>query len=288
MDELNDDRPMLDCLLAKEQSAQYQHHHRDLNAGRTPLRWRRKICEWYYEFVDYFNFDREVVGVAMNYFDRYISSQQYCEYEHNILATYQTVAATALFLAIKLHATSCEISEEDISALRKRALGKILYGTTKPQDILDMEMNMLYGLDWKVNPPTLHNFAFMFCKFHPLSYICAESGSYLYEATRYQVELAIFMPELLANFNSSVIAYAALKNAEEKIYAENPLILTEDGKRSLEAPTLHSEVVMMDPSQVIQCQMMLKRVCQLPDLDYFSDTDRKVSNSPTNVVDFCD
>ncbi len=239
----------------------------------------------YYEFVDYFNFDREVVGVAMNYFDRYISisSQGSCEDVHN-LNTYQTVAATALFLAIKLHATSCEICEEDNNSLRSRALSKILYGSPAPQDIVDMEINMLESLEWYVNPPTLHDFALMFSKLHPISDVCNESGSYLYEATRYQVELAIFMPEILVNFKSSVIVYAALKNAEEKIYAENPLILKEDGRlSSLDAPEL------VDPTQVAQCQIMLKRVChQLPDLDYFSDneSDRNVSNSPTTVVGF--
>ncbi len=223
----------------------------------------------------------------MNYFDRYIASQKSCE-DLNTLATHQTVAATALFLAIKLHSTSCEICEEDTNSLRGRALSKILYGSPKPQDILDMEMNMLEGLDWYVNPPTLHDFALMFSKLHPISDACNESGSYLYEATRYQVELAIFMPELLANFKSSVIVYAALKNAEEKIYAENPLIFTEDGKPSHNASKLHLSV-MVDPTQVIQCQIMLKRVChQLPDLDYFSDSDRNVSNSPTTVVNFCD
>ena len=241
----------------------------------------------YYEFIDHYNFDREVVGVAMNYFDRYISSETSCKDANNILATYQTVAATALFLAIKLHATSSAICAEENNSLRNRALSKILNGTSQPQNILDMEMNMLCVLDWNVNPPTLHSFAFMLCKLHPLSDICAESGVYLYESTRYQVELAILVPELLVNFKSSTIVYAAMKNAEEKIYADNPRILATNGKRSLEAPSLHHSGMMVDSTQVIQCQIMLKRACQLPDLDYFIDTDRNV-HSPTNVVEFCD
>lgn len=226
----------------------------------------------------------------MNYFDRYISisSQGSCEDVHN-LNMYQTVAATALFLAIKLHATSCEICEEDTNSMRSRALSKILYGSPTPQDVVDMEMNMLESLEWYVNPPTLHDFALMLSKLHPISDVCNESGSYLYEATRYQVELAVFVPEILVTFKSSEIVYAALKNAEEKIYDENPLILKECGKlSSLDAPEIHSSV-MVNPTQVAQCQIMLKRVChQLPDLDYFSDnkSDRNVSNSPTTVVSF--
>jgi hypothetical protein len=225
----------------------------------------------------------------MNYFDRYTSiNADSLDDEHNILDTYQTLAATALFLAIKLYATSCR---------RNQALSKIIdvYGHATPKGIYEMEMSILRCLDWCVNPPTLHQFAFMFYKFHPLRDVCAELGSYIYEATCYQVELAIFMPELLANFKPSVIVFAAIKNAEEKISADNPHILTADMKQSLEAPMPSHSGVAVDPAAVTQCQMLLKRVCpELPDLDYYVMTDtlccnktiRTDSNSPTNVVDF--
>jgi hypothetical protein len=246
----------------------------------------------YYEFIDHFNFDREVVGVAINYVDHYTSINADSLDDD----TYQTLAATALFLAIKLHATSCEV--DNLHKVRKQALSKIIYGLANPKKIYEMEMSILRCLDWCVNPPTLHQFAFMFYKFHPLRDTCSELGSYIYEATRYQVELAIFMPELLANFKPSVIVYAAIKNAEEKISADNPHILTADMKQSLEASMPSNSGVIVDPTAVAQCQMLLKRVCpELPDLDYFSDTmtdtlccnksSRTDSNSPTNVVDFC-
>jgi len=236
----------------------------------------------------------------MNYFDRYTSyNANSLDDEHNILDTYQTLAATALFLAIKLHATSCEV--DNLHKLRNRALSKIIYGHANPKEIYEMEMSILRCLDWCVNPPTLHQFAFMFYKLHPLRDICSKSGSYIYEATRYQVELSIFMPELLANFKSSVIVYAAIKNAEEKIFADtdNPRILTADTKQTLEATMPSQSGVIVDPNAVTQCQMLLKRACpQLPDLDYFDDdtmqvtlgcvnTIRTASNSPANVVDFC-
>jgi len=34
--------------------------------------WRSKICEWCYRVIDHFRYDREIVSVAMNYFDRYL------------------------------------------------------------------------------------------------------------------------------------------------------------------------------------------------------------------------
>eukprot|EP00985_Skeletonema_marinoi_P029056 scaffold26596_cov97-Skeletonema_marinoi.AAC.2 len=231
-------------------------------------------------------------------FDRYtLINAVSLDDDENALSTYHTVAVTALFIAIKLHATSCEV--DDLQELRNRALSKMLYDTPQPKTILDMEMNMLQALEWSVNPPTLHQFAFLFNKFHPSREICTGSESYIYEATRYQVELAIFVPQLLAKFNPSIIALAAMKNAEEKIAAGNPHIhiLTTDMKLSYEALTSRTCVV-VDSTAVAQCQMLLKRVCpELPDLEHFHEAvthstsidmqeDRNLANSPTIVVDF--
>ena len=249
----------------------------------------------YYDFVDHFNFDREVVEVAVNYFDRYtLINAVSLDDDENALSTYHTVAVTALFIAIKLHATSCEV--DDLQELRNRALSKILHGTPQPKLILDMEMNMLKALEWSVNPPTLHQFTFMFHKFHPSREICAAYEFYIYEATRYQVELAIYVPQLLAEFKPSIIAFAAMKNAEEKIAAGNP-VPTTNMKLSCKALTSHSGVV-VDSTVVTRCQILLKIVCpELPDLERFHEAathgtsfdmqvDRHLMNSPTIVVTF--
>jgi hypothetical protein len=251
----------------------------------------------YYEFIDHYNFDREVVGVAINYFDRYISSQKSCEDVHT-KDKYQIIAVTSLFLAIKLHS----MSEDCLVESRSRALARLLYGHANPKEIYEMEMNILLLLDWRMNPPTLHQFALNFSQLHPLGDCCSTTTSYLYEATRYQVELAIFIPALLAKFKSSVIAYAALKNAEEKIASDNPHILTAEMKQSFETLMADQTLVSMDPTAAAQCQLLLKALCpQLPGLECFSnDTDANVippdhndqegssanSISPLNVVDY--
>jgi len=293
----------LDCLLVKEQSVQYQispHLLRNLNGKdkkcSTQLRWRHAICDWYYDFVDYFKFDREVVEVAVNYFDRYTSiSADSLDAHEPTSSIYHTVAITSLFLAIKLHATSCVV--DDPQELRNRALRKILYDSPQPKIILDMEMNILKALEWYMNPPTLHQFAFMFHEIHPARGIYTDLESYIHETTSYQVELAIFVPKLLAKFKPSIIAYAALKNVEEKIAADKPHIVPTDMKQSYEALTSHTGVT-MDPIAVARCKALLKSVCpELPDLDFFHNTvthsngidmqmDKNILDSPTIVVDF--
>ena len=205
---------------------------------------------------------------------------------------YQIVAVTSLFLALKLHATSCEV--ENLSEARSRALSKILCSTPNPRDILEMELKMLRSFEWHVSPPTMHQFAFLFFKLHPLCDICSASGNYLYESTRYQVELAVYVLELFVRFKPSVVVCAAMKNAEEYIVANNPCM-----KGYVEKlPAQYQE----DDLAVTQCQQLLKRLCpRMPDLDYFIDDDdamvaapgndslwmtRNESNSPTTVADF--
>ena len=87
---------------------------------QTAGEWRSKICEWCYRVIDHFRYDREVVSVAMNFFDRYLvlvgsagaagvnsgvgsgsSSAVGIDIDSR---TYQLAAMTALYVATKLHA----------------------------------------------------------------------------------------------------------------------------------------------------------------------------------------
>ena len=218
----------------------------------------------------------------MNYFDRYIMihSDSFDD-ERSRTHEYQIVAVAALFLAIKIHATSCEV--ENIQEVRAQALSKILYGTVKQQDIFVMEMNMLIAFEWHVYPPTMHQFAFLFFQLHPLG-PTSTTVSYLYEATRYQVELAVFVPALMLGFKPSVVVVAAMKNAEERIETDCPGILTNEMKQSFERMLMEDPSIIIDPNAVAQCQLLFKRVCpQLPDLGYFGNDPDQVSAPGYNV-----
>lgn len=250
--------------------------------------WRHKICDWYYEFIDQYDFDREVAGVALNYFDRYMFHQT----SSNFLTRekFQLVSITSLYLAIKIHSIC-----EDRSA-RAKALGALYYGKCfeASDDLADMETEMLQTLDWQLNPPTMHQFAMNYVVLHPLARVSDRFTSYLYEATRYQVELALYVPHLLEQFKPSVLAFAAMLNASEKV---DPRVLTPGMKEQWCSimPFVH-----MDPIQVSDAQAALTGAFpQLPDVDRFeafridvSDHEehdaipmgRPGSVSPTNIT----
>ena len=62
--------------------------------------WREKICEWSYQVIDHFDFNREIVSISLSYLDRYVSTRPVNR------KVFQLAAMTSLFLAIKLYEPS--------------------------------------------------------------------------------------------------------------------------------------------------------------------------------------
>ena len=67
------------------------------SSGEINESWREKICEWCYQVIDHFDFSREVVTIAMNMLDRYLSSRAVNK------KVFQLAAMTALYMSIKLN-----------------------------------------------------------------------------------------------------------------------------------------------------------------------------------------
>ena len=160
--------------------------------------WREKICEWCYQVVDHFDYNREVVSVAMNYLDRYLATRTVNR------RIFQLAAMTALYLAIKLF---------EPGKLKMSSLIDLSRGYFVAEHVATMEDSMLQSLKWYVHPPT----SFAFCR----DFMRLVSGDIAPRARHDVNELARFMTELsvcdywfIAKKPSS-IALAALINAIE-------------------------------------------------------------------------
>ena len=62
--------------------------------------WRDKICEWSFQVIDHFDFNREIVSISLNYLDRYLSV---CVVNKK---KFQLAAVTCLYIALKLYGSS--------------------------------------------------------------------------------------------------------------------------------------------------------------------------------------
>jgi len=136
--------------------------------------WREKICEWIFQVIDHFDFNRETASISLNYLDRYLSK--------HVVSTknIQLAAMTSLFLAIKLY---------EPSTLKILSFNELSRGYFKTEHIIMMESSILWTLSWYVHPPTPLNFV---SHFMPL---LEESGCSLSVALEIK-EVAQFLTEL--------------------------------------------------------------------------------------------
>ena len=118
------------------------------NATFMDETWREKICEWAYNIVDYFNYDRTLVFVCMNFLDRYAMKRRVDT------KTYQLAAMTALFLVVKTYEPRSSSRILDVGSL-----AKLSQSTFSENSIIAMELEMLQMLEWNLFPPTTHTFA---------------------------------------------------------------------------------------------------------------------------------
>lgn len=104
------------------------------------VKWREKVSDWMYQVIDHFNLDRDVVGIAVFYLDKYLSIN-YCTQ-----AAFQLAAIASIYLSVKLH------SGEKIPIEIMQKLGANRAFTIK--EIASMEMRIANSLGWQLHPPT--------------------------------------------------------------------------------------------------------------------------------------
>lgn len=205
--------------------------------------WRSKICEWCYRIIDHFQYDREVVSIAMDYFDRMLLSKCFGSFPVPS-STYQLTAMSSLYIAIKCHGDH----GDDESCHRNHRLCINSYvelsrGQFTRTQILSMEQTILETLEWKVNPITPMCFVSYFVRMFPETCEFMPQNHWdlilhiLHELSRYFTELAICLvdvtnslscklgadkTEAMVNksFQSSSIAFASILISMELISIE--------------------------------------------------------------------
>lgn len=168
--------------------------------------WRRKICEWSYNVVDHFHFDREVVSLSLYYLDQFIALEQKKVEKRDQMnehldsggylpkkmdgKSFQLTATTALYMAIKIHGEHVDgIVTRGPQRLSIKSFVNLSRGHFTIEDIESTEMKLLTSLTWKVNPPTAQKFTAFFLRLLPTHLQCTshidEHGAF----TGYENEL---------------------------------------------------------------------------------------------------
>jgi hypothetical protein len=190
--------------------------------------WRRKLCEWCYEVVDHFGFDREVVSIALNYLDRVVALKTESSADGMSKREFQLIAVTSLYIAIKLHGETDSL-DGPRRKLRIDAFVELSRGFFQVEVIEAMERNIIESLDWRLNPPTSLRFIANLLRLLPVWSInenctphAAVVGS-IYDVARYLAELSVCVSDFSFDFNTSTIAYASILCTLEALQETLPL-----------------------------------------------------------------
>lgn len=198
------------------------------SSERVSDSWRRKLCEWCYEVVDHFGFDREAVFFALNYLDRTVAARAQASEEPPSKRKFQLLAVTALYIALKLHG-STDSCEGPRRKLKVESFVQLSRGFFTVEDIEKAERDMLATLGWGMHPPTSLRFITYFLRLLPMwsaePYLRSHQQviSSIFDVARYLAELAVCSSDCSFESNSSLVAYVCVISALEVMQPKLPM-----------------------------------------------------------------
>mmetsp|Transcript_8857 Transcript_8857/g.26546 ORF Transcript_8857/g.26546 Transcript_8857/m.26546 type:complete len:332 (-) Transcript_8857:41-1036(-) len=176
---------------------------------------RAKMIEWMFSIVDCYGFDRDTVSVATSVSDRFLSKETVKARE--VLRNqkqFQIVFITALHIAVKMR----EPVQMDGSLL-----SQLSRGTYSAQDFIDCERQLISGVQWRVNCPTVMEFVHEFLSFLPRNGLRrAYVENHVLLGARRMSELAISDLDCIAMKPSDVALAVISESVEDVSYIDFP------------------------------------------------------------------
>jgi hypothetical protein len=143
---------------------------------------RKALLCWAYGIVDMCVIERRVAIMAISYLDRFLADNiDRCAHALSSRRNFQLCFTVCLFIALK----NCVGMKVEVDFVTD----DLLHGMHKESQILEMEMAVLQGLNWRLNGPTAIDFVHAFLKLLPNQDDC--KLKVLAKAAEVQVELAM-------------------------------------------------------------------------------------------------
>jgi len=175
-----DVREERDAKFAEHENAAYelQHHQHRARKCENYRFWRQQMFDWACMVVDSFGMDREIVNIAFNLLDRYVSKEEQEVWSASSSSSsgptivdepapeditrddYQLFAMTCLYLAVK-------IIQPYPRKIGIEALVDMSRGFYTQEDICVTERDILKSLNWRINPTTSVAYARLYWQIFP-------------------------------------------------------------------------------------------------------------------------
>ncbi|KAL7530315.1 hypothetical protein ACHAXR_004595 [Thalassiosira sp. AJA248-18] len=215
-------------FMQQQESSHYQCCNVDyLTSSSTTTQWtskqstttvtpsdRRTMATWSYDIVDACSIPREIAIIGMSYCDRFLSSSKPSSSPPSRAKAaltnrreYQLAFITCLIIALKNRA-GMQVDSDFVSTT-------ICQGLYDPQEIIDMEKDILSGLGWRLNGPSPHEFIGGLIELMPSSSSSSNKKLLVEQLTMAagaSVELAM-LDISMAMQKPSNVAFAALLSA---------------------------------------------------------------------------
>jgi len=203
-------------ILKAQESTKYVSHDYLANLSQSSDhidKWcRSQMIEWCFQVIDYIQFERETVIIAISYLDRFLSSNSpRAKSAMRNRKEYQLASMTSLYMAIKL---------VEPTILNLSVLTELGQGSYSPEEFNKMEMDILFGLNWLLNGPTALSFLELYSAFLPTN-IAGVSTHKIIESARYQVELSAKDYDLVTHKPSSIAVAAMVQSVQRLTFTRN-------------------------------------------------------------------
>lgn len=238
--------------------------------------WREKICEWSYQVVDHYDFNREVVTISLSYLDRFLATRRVNK------KFFQLAAMTTLYLAIKIH---------EPGKLRMSSLIELSRGYFTVEHVSAMEDLILNSLSWRVHPPTPLTQVRYLLQLLPPRLVTPSITHSVIELSRFLTELSV-CDYYFVTHRSSSIALASILIAMDA--CDKSQVLSESKSEFLENVETVAKISYKNP-EIQECFLRLREMYydggyyqhhnEIDNIEGNRAVDRHKSVSPVNVVD---
>uniref|UniRef100_A0A6U3QJV8 Cyclin-like domain-containing protein n=1 Tax=Ditylum brightwellii TaxID=49249 RepID=A0A6U3QJV8_9STRA len=222
--------------------------------------WRQKICEWAFEVVDHFDYDRDIVSQTINYLDRYVSYSA----DKGVYISrkeFQLAAVACLYIATKMEGSHRSFQRQT-PPLTISTLVELGRGIFSHKAIELMERRVLAVLGWRMHPPTSFRFILHFMKLLNNSerrkLLPKAITDSMHDASRYLSELAVCVSSLSIECKPSTIAIASLLNAME---CANPDYLNWEVRDSFLQEVSKVTNICTESDELLSARAALKSMC---------------------------
>ena len=200
---------------------------------------RAALIDWYHAMADRCRFRRETAAVAANLMDRFAGTLEGSAtlYDRTEL---QLAAFAALCIAVKANERTT-FSVEDFSVISR--------GLYAPEEILDMELQMLRALSWRLCPPTALEvardvLALMWLQ-DAKTEITPDTWDFLQDEAAFQIGNAV-RDYCFTTRRPSTVAAAAIRNVIENLGHQEREHLVASLRHVLAAQPFESDDILLE------------------------------------------